>query len=438
MPIRFFSDGQEVIFEDYNGLSRGLQRELYDRLAYEMLQRTTDAFFGTSFEPQFASATSITILKGLGFQEDATQTSPEPTVRPLYLAADTPVAIPAADASNDRIDLIVSRNALVDEITENRKFKDAIDETISTQSFVIQKDWQAELLVVQGTPAASPVKPAVPSGYIEVCEVLVSAVTGVAGAGAITDSRASLPVGGDVALNTLGFSRLTAGAGINLSTLMAEIDALLTAGLQDYTDLVENNTPDPEVGNPAAGNQRMFYRDGVLFVKDSTGAKVPVGSGGGGGGGLIWTAPDGQAPVLDEENGQDIYKYGPGLDQKLVVYLKIPESYISGRQINMVIGQYSPSASNTQLIQATVGLIRKNNDPIDTPFQTRTSTNAALTNTVANQLRTTTIDITTATGQVNGASVTAGDLLKIELERASDTDTADVRFIPTSTEVFVG
>lgn len=438
MPLRYFNDGQEVVFEDFNGVTKAIQKELYDRLAYEMLQRTTDAFFGTSFLAQFASATSVTLLKGLGFQQDLSQSSPEPTVRPLYLGSDTSATIAAADASNDRIDVICVKNQLVDEITENRKYKDAITDAITTESFVIQKDWEAEILVVQGTPAPSPVAPSTPAGYLKVAEVLVSAVTGVAGAGAITDSRLILPVGGDLSLNTLGYTRLTAAASVNLSDLLQEIDGYLTNGLQGYIDIIENNSPDAEVGNPDVGNQRLFYRDGVAFFKDSTGAKVPVGSGGGGGGGLIWSAPDGQAPVLDEENSQDVYKFGPGLDQKLVVYLKVPDSYLAGRQILMGISQYSPSSSDTQLLTATIGLIRKNNDPITTPFQSRVSTNTALTNTVANQLRNTVIDLTSATGQVNGAAVQAGDILKIELERASDTDSADVRFIPTATEVYVG
>lgn len=438
MPLRFFNDGQEVVFEDYNKITTAIQREIYDRMAYEMLQRTTNAFFDDSFKVQFASATAVTVLKGLGFQQDLSQATPEPTYRPVYVASDANIAIAAADASDDRIDLIVVKNQVVDEVTELRKFKDAISEIISDQSLVVQKDWDAEILVVQGTPDASPVAPAVPSGYIKLAEVVVSAVTGVAGAGAITDFRTILPVGGDLSLNTLGYARLTASASIPLSTLLSEIDGYLTAGLQDYTDIIENNSPDAEVSDPSIGRQRLFYRDGVLFIKDSTGAKVPVGSGGGGGGGLVWSAPDGQAPISDEENLQDVYLFQSGLSQKLVVYLKVPDSYLSGRQINMGISLYSPSSADTILLNATIGLIRAETDPIDTPFQTRNSTNTALTNTVANQARNTLIDLTTPTGLVNGAAVQAGDILKIELKRGGDTDLADIRFIPTSTEVVVG
>ena len=72
MLRRFFDDGREVVFEDLLGITQAIERSIYDRLAYEMLQRTTDAFFQDSFKVNFASNTGVTILKGLGFQQDLT------------------------------------------------------------------------------------------------------------------------------------------------------------------------------------------------------------------------------------------------------------------------------------------------------------------------------------------------------------------------------
>lgn len=438
MSLKLFSDGQEIVFEDFNDLQKALQGLMYDRIVFELLQRVENAFFQDSFTVNFASATSLTVVSGLGFQTDSSKTAPDFQKRPLYLGSNETINLPAADGSNDRIDLIVVSSQIVDRVTESRKFKDAISGDITDEDFVVLQDYEALIEVVQGTPAASPVAPAVPSGKIKIAEVLVSAVSGVADQNAITDTRSQLPVGGDLALSTLGFSRLTAGASVPLSQLIQEIDTLLTAGRQDYIDIVQNDTPDAEVGNPAVGQQRLFYRDGVAFFKDSAGIKVPVGSGGGGGGGLVWTSPDGEAPVLEEEFGSDIFKFQRGLDQKVVVYLKVPESFLAGRQISMVIGQYSPNDQDTQLLRASVGLIRVNNDPIDTPASSRVSTNTAITNTVANQYRKVTLDLTTATGQVDGFNVSPGDLLKVEISRGTDDDTEDVRFIPSSTEVQFG
>jgi hypothetical protein len=61
-----------------------------------------------------------------------------------------------------------------------------------------------------------------------------------------------------------------------------------------------------------------------------------------------------------------------------------------------------------------------------------------LTNTVANQYRDNELDLTNATGQINSFSVSAGDILKVELTRGTDTDTADIRFLPSATEVKFG
>lgn len=438
MGRRNWEDGQEIVLEDLNGVAKGVERLLYDRVIFEMLQRTENSFFDDGFRVGFSNANTVNVLKGVGFQTDSAQASPEPKKRLLYRGADVSVNVNPPDASNDRIDIICVKAAIVDELTGTRKKKDAISSSITNESLVIQKDWQAEVIAVAGTPAASPSVPATPTGYIKVAEVLVSAVTGIAGAGAITDTRALMPIGGGIVLNTLGFTRLTAGSAVALTTLINDIEGYLNAGLQDYVDLIQNDSPAGEVGNPAADRQRLFYRDGVLFLKDSGGVKVPVGSGAGGGGGLIWTSPDGEAPIQDEEFLQDVYKFQSGLSQKLAVMIKVPEGFVAGRQISMIIGQYSPSSSNTQLLVANASLIRQNNDPIDTPAASRVSTNTALTNTVANQYRKATLDLTTVTGAIGGFAVQPGDLIFVELSRGSDTDSADVRFIPSSTEVKFG
>lgn len=435
MPRRFWNDGQEVVFQDFNAQSLALERELYDRVVHELVGRVADGFFGESFKVEFASGTSVTVRAGSGFQTDNTQTSPNPVKRPLYLASDDSVSISSPDASLDRIDLITVQALEVNELTESRKFKDEITEVVSNQNLVVQKDWGANIVVVAGTPAASPVAPALPAGYLKLAEVYVTAVTGIANSSAITDSRAPLPVGGESLINTLGFSRLTASSGETVSSLMAEIDALLKNGYQEFTDF-DDLGADP--ASPAASRLRLYFKGGLAFFKDNAGVVTPVGSGGGGGGGLVWTAPDGTAPLLSEEYGQDVYEFDAGDSQQLNVYFKVPESHVAGRALSLIVGIYSPSASNTILLQSTSRLIRQNNDAMDAPAASRVSTNSALTNTVAKQYRKVTLDITSATGQVGGFTVQPGDFLKIELTRGTDTDTAALRFVPTSTEIKAG
>jgi len=160
-----------------------------------------------------------------------------------------------------------------------------------------------------------------------------------------------------------------------------------------------------------------------------------LASSGGGGSGAQWQENPGDAPTTSEENGGLVYLFEAGSTSKLNLFLKVPEGYVSGRQITAKVGHYSPSSSNTQLLKAQSTLVRDGLDAFDSTTNQRTTTNTALTNTVAKQLRMTTLDITSSTGQINGVNVTPGDMIKVALYRDTDTDTDDIRFVPSLTEV---
>ena len=157
--------------------------------------------------------------------------------------------------------------------------------------------------------------------------------------------------------------------------------------------------------------------------------------GGGGGGSAIWYAPSLYAPIETEENNQNVFLFPAGGDARLVLYLRIPQDYVAGTQAFCLISLYSPSAANTILLRTTTYLIRAGVDAISSTANSYASTNTALTNTVNNQLRTAALDITDAAGQINAISPAAGDVLRIELSRGTDTDTADVRFIPSASQL---
>lgn len=432
-----WNDGQELIYQDFNSLGAAQERNLYDRIIFKMLQSVENAFFQNDLKVAYTTSTSVTVAAGLGFQTDNTQVSPEPTKRLLYRGAAQVLNITSPDGVNDRIDRVVIKAARVTSETANRKYKAPITGTISTVSFDTKTDWEAELLIVAGTPDVSPSAPATPAGYISLATLLVSAVTGMSGAGAVTDTRSILPVGGDVLLNTLGYDRLTSGALTPLSTLMAEIDAFIKNGDFEFTDF-EDLVADP--ATPAAGKVRMYLKAGVAYIRDDGGVVSPLGSGGGGGGGANWQ-PGALAPLEDTENGEKVWIFSEddSGSQTLTLFVRVPAGFVAGRQISMYLGAYSPSTSNAFLLQTTTTLIRKNNDAISSVANQYASTNAALTNSVANQYREAILDLTNATGQINGFSVSPGDLLKVTLVRnASDTDTGDVRMMPSSTEVKFG
>lgn len=187
-----FNVGQEIVSEDLNSLQSRLERGIFDRIVYEILQKKSDAFFGNGFNVIFQSATSVVVKAGLGFQNADTGTI-NPVKKPLVLDADLNVTINTPDSSNGRIDLLCVRANRYNAENENRKYKDEFTNSVTTQNFTVATDWKADVLYVAGTPNAVPVAPAIPSGYLLIAEMDITASTGIASQSAITDSRAKLP-----------------------------------------------------------------------------------------------------------------------------------------------------------------------------------------------------------------------------------------------------
>lgn len=227
MPLRNFNDGQEVVLEDFNAATQAILKDVYDRGFYELLLRTENAFFGDSLHVIFSNATNLICKKGLGFQTDALAVSPNVKRKPLVLPNDKAIAITPPHGSLDRIDIVCVKATIVDELSEQRNYKDAADSSISLQTFVVQKDWLAEVLVVDGVPDAAPVEPDVPAGYLKISSFLVSSVTGIANADAVIDERNLFPIGQATLLNTLGAEMITGSAAAKLIDVIKEIDSFL-------------------------------------------------------------------------------------------------------------------------------------------------------------------------------------------------------------------
>lgn len=430
-----FNDGMEVIYQDFDRLQKLMRQELYERVVFELIQRAEDSFFDDGFLVSYASPTSVSVNPGIGFQTDNTQTGANSKKRLLHRASAATVNLTPADSVNDRIDIILAKQAVATTDTDTRKFKDAGSGVISNVAFDIEEDWVTELSVVDGTPAITPAAPATPAGFIKIAECYMNAVTGMGGAGDVTDTRDLMPLGGSVLLNTLGKVRVTAGAAVPLSTLITDIDALLHRGYQNYTDM-DDIVSDPAV--PAAGRKRLYFKGDAMFFRNNGGTVTPVGSGGGGGGGANWQPVAGNAPLDDYTYNEKTWQFQQSLGQELTLWIRVPSSYIAGRQVKMYSELFSPSSSNEWKMQATTALVRKNNDAIDSVANVNVANTGDLTNTVANRIRETTINLSSATGTINSVAISAGDLLKVTLTRiapAGTEDTADISFIPSSTEV---
>lgn len=161
-------------------------------------------------------------------------------------------------------------------------------------------------------------------------------------------------------------------------------------------------------------------RDAVLESLQAT-------SGGGGGGSLQWLE-DGGSPIQNTDSHILVYKYQAGTTQNLYATIKIPSTYTAGNQITLRLLAYSPDSSGTLQMRTQSTLIRAGVDSILSTANQRTSTNAVITLSAGtvNIPQAITFDLTSSSGQINSIGVSAGDLIKIDLYRATDTSINDV------------
>ena len=166
---------------------------------------------------------------------------------------------------------------------------------------------------------------------------------------------------------------------------------------------------------------------------------LALGGGGGsgeGGAGARWTPPDGTGALELEENGQQVYVFESALTNSLVLWVTIPSGYVPGTQINMDLGLYVAGTSLTVLMSAVTTLIREGGDAIGSVSNQHSSVNSAITlGSPSLRLEKVTIDLTDGSGEVNAVAVGSDDILKIELTRGVGTNSADIKFIPSSTQV---
>lgn len=197
-----------------------------------------------------------------------------------------------------------------------------------------------------------------------------------------------------------------------------------------FVDLESTNGTNPEFKTAASLTN---------IIENAKIVKFGAAGGGGGGAGTadsagIWSPASGQEPIEDNENGAKVFLFDPSLGQKLVMFLKAPSGRtVTTRQILAKLNIYSPSTSNNVFLRSTTYLIRPDTEAVSSTANSHVSTNSALTNaSPANVLREVELDLTDANGEINSIPVEAGHMLRIELERVSDTDTAEVRVIANS------
>jgi hypothetical protein len=263
------NDGQELVFSDINKIAPRMEKHLFERVLYELLQRTANAFFGDSFKVIYSTSTSAQIKAGVGFINNTGVDGWESKQQPLYNDADLTINFATPNPTNPRIDIVVVKASLVDGNTESRKYKNASTDVVTNEDFVTSKDWYFDYQIVEGTPDPSPVAPAVPTGYIRIASCLVNATTGFSGQTDITDERAELPLAGPSSVTgSLDYDKVVgdvAKFGVTHGTLKAALDAAVDGDkilvLQDETI---NTGEVPVVDNQ---NIEIVFKRGVTFTK---------------------------------------------------------------------------------------------------------------------------------------------------------------------------
>ena len=198
---------------------------------------------------------------------------------------------------------------------------------------------------------------------------------------------------------------------------------------------------------PGASDVVLNPGDGITLFYDTTNSlwktssKTSSASGGGGGGGSIaWIQAGGNSATdeIDPTTYQEVFAFEAGLSQEIYTIIKVPSTYVAGKQVKMRIGFYSPSTSNTVLFTAQSTLITKNSSAFTSTTNQRTTTNTAVTMSGAsNKYNETELDLSDNAGAINSAAIGAGDFIKVRLYRATDSDTAIARVIPGATEVIL-
>jgi hypothetical protein len=142
---------------------------------------------------------SFLVQPGWGLFFDASQLGADEWAPEAYL----PIVLPSAfasslaahDPTNPRIDLVIIQPMYVEDQNVSRNIKNPTTGEITSQGVNQRRRFSAQVQVVTGTPAASPVAPSVPAGWLRIASAEVPAT---AGAAVWFDDRPMVELGGDL------------------------------------------------------------------------------------------------------------------------------------------------------------------------------------------------------------------------------------------------
>ena len=129
-----------------------------------------DGFFGEDCLVEHVSAMNVRVKPGFGLQVVTPADNYSPSFQPVVVESNTTQAISTADATHPRIDVIAIKASTTDTESASRNTYGGGSSMVNT----VRKP-SALISYTAGTPAASPVAPSTPAGYIKIAEVTVGA-----------------------------------------------------------------------------------------------------------------------------------------------------------------------------------------------------------------------------------------------------------------------
>jgi hypothetical protein len=161
---------------------------------------------------------------------------------------------------------------------------------------------------------------------------------------------------------------------------------------------------------------------------------------GAGGGGFEWSNELANGAVEVGDKGLNVVRFDENVSQAVKSMVNVPSGFEGGIKPTMKISIYCPLADNTKDIYLgiSVGLIKGTN-AADNPTSIYAGNVTVENSSVAGDIQVIEIDLSSASGIIDGESIAANDQLSIELTRkgddALDTALESVYMISSLTEV---